>query len=51
MHTVLVDGRVVVENQKPTYVDEWELIQKVQAIGSDMLSRTDTHFPQSWPIV
>ncbi len=51
VHTVLVDGRVVVENQKPTYVDEWELIQKVQTIGSDMLSRTDTHFPQPWPIV
>ena len=41
----------MVEDQKPTYVDEWELIQKVQAIGVDMLSRTDTHFPQSWPIV
>ena len=51
VHTVLVDGRIVVEDQKPTYVDEWELIQKVQAIGTDMLSRTNTHFPQSWPIV
>ena len=51
VHTVLVDGRVVVENQEPTFVDEWELIMKVQGIGTDMLSRTDTHFPQSWPIV
>ena len=51
VHTVLVDGRVVIENQRPTYVDEWELIQKVQSVGDDMLSRTDTHFPQPWPIV
>ena len=41
----------MIENQKPTYVDEWELIQKVQSIGADMLSRTGTHFPQPWPIV
>ena len=51
VHTVLVDGRVVVEDQNPTYVDEWELIQKVQSIGADMLSRTDTCFSQPWPIV
>ena len=51
VHTVLVDGRVVVEDHNPTYVDEWELIQKVQSIGADMLSRTDTYFSQPWPIV
>lgn len=51
VHTVLVDGRVVVESQDPTYVDEWDLIQKVQTIGAEMLSRTNTNFPQPWPIV
>ena len=51
VHTVMVDGRVVVEGQKPTFVDEWELMEKLQAIGSDMLERTGTHFPQSWPVV
>ncbi len=51
VHTVMVDGRVVVEGQKPTFVDEWELMEKLQAIGSNMLERTGTEVPQSWPIV
>ena len=51
VHTVIVDGRVVVEDHKPTFVDEWELIQKVQAIGEDMLSRTGVSFPSRWPMV
>ena len=51
-HTVIVDGNVVIEDHKPTYVDEWELIQKVQAIGEDMLARTGLPFPQHrWPVV
>ncbi len=51
VHTVIVDGRVVVEDHRPTFVDEWELIQKVQAIGEDMLSRTGVSFPGRWPVV
>ena len=51
VHTVIVDGRVVVEDHKPLFVDEWELIQKVQKIGEDMLARTGVSFPQRWPTV
>ena len=51
VHTVVVDGRVVVEEGKPNFVDEWELIQKVQGIGEDLLFRTGTSFPERWPIV
>lgn len=51
VHTVIVDGRVVVEDHQPTYVDEWQLIQRVQAIGGDMLARTGTDVPSRWPIV
>ncbi|PKB66097.1 MAG: hypothetical protein BZY81_08020 [SAR202 cluster bacterium Io17-Chloro-G4] len=51
VHTVLVDGNVVVEDHKPTFVDEWELIQKVQELGAGMLQRTGISFPQRWPIV
>ena len=51
VHTVIVDGRVVVEDHKPLFVDEWELIQKVQKIGEEMLARTGVSFPQRWPIV
>lgn len=52
VHTVIVDGKVVIEDHKPTYVNEWELIQKVQAIGENMLARTGLPFPQHrWPVV
>ena len=51
VHTVMVDGKIVVEDHKPLFVDEWELAQKVQSIGEDMLARTGLSFPPRWPIV
>ncbi|HJO82988.1 MAG: amidohydrolase family protein [SAR202 cluster bacterium] len=51
VHTVIIDGRVVVEDHTPNFVDEWELIQRVQRIGEDMLARTGTRFPSRWPII
>ena len=51
VHTVIVDGRVVVDDHQPTFVDEWELIQRVQGIGEDMLERTGVSFPGRWPVV
>ena len=51
VHTVIVDGRVVVEDHAPLFVDEQALIAEVQAIGEDMLARTGLSFPSPWPIV
>jgi cytosine/adenosine deaminase-related metal-dependent hydrolase len=51
VHTVIVDGRVVVENGKACYVDEWELMRKVQALGENLLERTGIHFTPRWPVV
>jgi 5-methylthioadenosine/S-adenosylhomocysteine deaminase len=51
VHTVIVDGRIVVRDYKPLYVDEWQLIQKVQGIGERLLARTGVHFPPRWPVV
>jgi cytosine/adenosine deaminase-related metal-dependent hydrolase len=51
VHTVIVDGRVVIQNGKPCYVDEWELITKVQALGERLLERTGIHFGPRWPVV
>ena len=45
VHTVIVDGKVVVERHKPVFVDEWQLIQKVQGLGENMLQRTGVSFP------
>jgi cytosine/adenosine deaminase-related metal-dependent hydrolase len=51
VHTVIVDGRIVVQNGRPCYVDEWELIIKVQTLGERLLERTGIHFTPRWPII
>jgi cytosine/adenosine deaminase-related metal-dependent hydrolase len=51
VHTVIIDGKVVVEGHQPLFVDEWELIQKVQTIGEGLLSRTGVSYPIRWPVV
>lgn len=51
VHTVIVDGRVVVEAYKPVFVDEWELMQRVQDIGERLLAETGVSFPSRWQIV
>ena len=51
VHTVIVDGRVVVEDHAPLYVDEEALIAEVQGVGESMLARTGLSFPSTWPIV
>ncbi|HXH10374.1 MAG TPA: amidohydrolase [Alphaproteobacteria bacterium] len=51
VHTVLVDGRVVIEDHQPMYADERELIQKVQGVGERLLARTGVSFPSRWPVV
>jgi len=48
---VIVDGKVVVENHEPLFVDQWELIQRVQKLGEGLLARMGISFPQRWPIV
>ena len=51
VHTVVVDGRVVVEDHTPLFVDEQALIEEVQAVGESMLARTGLSFPSTWPII
>ena len=51
VHTVVVDGRVVVEDHKALFVDEQALIAEVQAVGESMLARTGLSFPTPWPII
>lgn len=51
VHTVIVDGRVVVEDYQPLFVDEWELIQRVQSLGEELLARTGVSYPSRWPVI
>jgi cytosine/adenosine deaminase-related metal-dependent hydrolase len=51
VHTVLIDGRVVVEAGRPTFVDEGALIDRVQEIGERLLARTGVGFDPPWPVI
>lgn len=51
VHTVIIDGRVVVEAYKQNFVDEWKLMQKVHEIGENLTARTGVKYPQRWPVV
>ncbi|HEY7655049.1 MAG TPA: amidohydrolase family protein [Methylomirabilota bacterium] len=51
VHTVVVDGRVVVDSYRQTFVDEPRLFAKVQEIGERLQARTGISFPRSrWPM-
>ncbi len=52
VHTVVVDGRVVVEDYRQTFVDEAKLFSTVQEIGERLQARTGITFPRSrWPVI
>ena len=51
VHTVIVNGKVAVRDHIPTFVDERELIGRVQRVGESMLDRTGVSFPPRWPVV
>jgi 5-methylthioadenosine/S-adenosylhomocysteine deaminase len=50
--TVIVDGKVVLEGGRQTFVDADRLYGQVQEIGESVQARTGISFPRSrWPIV
>ncbi len=52
VHTVIVDGRVVVDAYRQSFVHEARLFQKVQEIGERLQARTGITFPRGrWPMV
>ena len=51
VHTVLVNGRVVLADHRPRFVDEAALVAEVQARGEALVKRTGTDFPSRWPVV
>ncbi len=51
VHTVIIDGNIVVQNHTPLFVDEKSLIPQVQTDGQNLLRRTNLHYPPRWPIL
>ena len=52
VHTVIIDGRVVVDAYRQAFVDEERLFARVQEIGERLLARTGVTLPRSrWPVV
>ncbi|HEY7435196.1 MAG TPA: amidohydrolase family protein [Methylomirabilota bacterium] len=51
VHTVVIDGRVVVDAYRQTFVDEPRLFARVQEIGERLQARAGVSFPRSrWPL-
>ncbi len=51
VHTVIVNGRVVVEQSTPLFVDERELVADVQQKGDALVKRVGVSFASRWPVV
>jgi cytosine/adenosine deaminase-related metal-dependent hydrolase len=51
VHTVLVDGRIVVAAGRMTLVDEEEVYQKAQKAGEAIIARTGLPRKMKWPVV
>jgi 5-methylthioadenosine/S-adenosylhomocysteine deaminase len=52
VHTVVIDGRAVVDGYRQTFVDAARLFSTVQEIGERLQARTGITFPRSrWPVV
>ena len=51
VHTVMVNGKVVVAGHEPQFVDEPALVAEVQALGEALISRTGINFSPRWPMV
>jgi 5-methylthioadenosine/S-adenosylhomocysteine deaminase len=50
VHTVICDGRVLVEGYRMRTVDEGAVIDRAQAMGERLLARTGIEMPARWPI-
>jgi cytosine/adenosine deaminase-related metal-dependent hydrolase len=51
VHTVIIDGRVVVDAYRQSFADEGKLFAAVQEIGERLQARTGITFPRSrWPM-
>lgn len=51
VHTVIIDGRIVVLAGNVLSVDEGAVIDKVQALGSNLLERSGIVVAPRWPVV
>ena len=52
LRTVVADGRVVVDDFRPLFVDEPRIADRVQELGEALLARTGTTITRGrWPIV
>lgn len=51
VHTVLVNGRVVVRDHRPRFIDEAELVADVQRKGDALIKRAAVKFDSPWPVV
>jgi 5-methylthioadenosine/S-adenosylhomocysteine deaminase len=49
--TVFIDGRMVLEKGKMKMLNEFEVYEKVQSLGEDLISRVGLKPKMKWPII
>jgi cytosine/adenosine deaminase-related metal-dependent hydrolase len=50
-HTVIVDGRIVMEAQKIVAFDEYEVMDRQRAVGSQILDKLGFKLTTDWPLI
>ena len=51
VHSVIVNGKLVVENYQALFVDESTLIDEVQTISENLIERAGFNISSKWPLV
>jgi 5-methylthioadenosine/S-adenosylhomocysteine deaminase len=51
VQTVMVDGRILVDDYKMQLVDEGAMLDAAQAMGEELLRRTGTTLQSKWPVI
>ena len=51
VHTVIVNGRVVVQDHRALFVDEEELVADVQQKGDALVKRVGVDYGNRWPVI
>ena len=50
VRTVIIDGKIVMENRQIKTLDENSIIQKVQRLSEEILERCNLRIKSRWPV-
>jgi 5-methylthioadenosine/S-adenosylhomocysteine deaminase len=51
VRTVLVDGRVILDDGRVTTIDETEVYRRIEPLSREHVKRAGVAFPRKWPVI